>query len=65
MGWWFGRTSAPADARPFVPAWLQDDAAEHGFARSVEGKSLYVKVSGSWRRIAYAPGKSGLLAART
>ena len=22
MGWWFGRKSAPADARPFVPAWL-------------------------------------------
>ena len=34
MGWWFGRKSAPADARPFVPAWLQSDAAEVGFARS-------------------------------
>ena len=33
MGW-FGRKSAPADARPFVPAWLQADAAEVGFARS-------------------------------
>ena len=33
-GWWFGRKSAPADARPFVPAWLQSDAAEVGFARS-------------------------------
>jgi hypothetical protein len=33
MGWWFGRKSAPADARPFVPAWLQNDAAEVGFAR--------------------------------
>ena len=33
MGWWFGRKSAP-DARPFVPAWLQSDAAEVGFARS-------------------------------
>jgi HK97 family phage portal protein len=32
--WWFGRKSAPADARPFVPAWLQSDAAEVGFARS-------------------------------
>ena len=20
--WWFGRKSAPADMRPFVPAWL-------------------------------------------
>jgi HK97 family phage portal protein len=34
VGWWFGRKSAPADARPFVPAWLQNDAAEVGFARS-------------------------------
>ena len=33
MGWWFGRKSAP-DARPFVPAWLQSNAAEEGFARS-------------------------------
>ena len=36
MGWWFGRKSAPADARPFVPAWLRNDAAEEGFARSYE-----------------------------
>jgi len=34
MGWWFGRKSAPADVRPFVPAWLQSNAAEEGFARS-------------------------------
>src|SRR3954447_8669397 len=34
MGWWFGRKSAPADARPFVPAWLRNEAAEEGFARS-------------------------------
>jgi HK97 family phage portal protein len=34
MGWWFGRKSAPADARPFVPAWLKDAAEEVGFARS-------------------------------
>jgi HK97 family phage portal protein len=34
MGWWFGRKSAPADARPFVPAWLRNDSAEVGFARS-------------------------------
>jgi hypothetical protein len=33
MGWWFGCKSAPADARPFVPAWLQNDAAEEGSAR--------------------------------
>jgi len=38
MGWWFGRKSAPADARPFVPGYaslgLRNDAAEEGFARS-------------------------------
>ena len=34
MGRWFGRKSAPADARPFVPAWLQNEATEEGFARS-------------------------------
>jgi len=34
VGWWFGRKSAPADARPFVPAWLNCDSAEEGFARS-------------------------------
>src|SRR5947209_17952141 len=36
MGWWLGRKSAPADARPFVPAWLCSDTAEEGFARSYE-----------------------------
>ena len=34
MGWWFGRKSAPADARPFVPAWLGTESQEVGFARS-------------------------------
>ena len=39
MGWWFGRKSAPADARPFVPAWLQQtSAAEEGFARSYQAR---------------------------
>jgi HK97 family phage portal protein len=38
MGWWFGRKSAPADARPFVPAWLRTDAAEEGFARSYDAQ---------------------------
>ena len=37
MGW-FGRKSAPADARPFVPAWLRNDAAEEGFARSYDAQ---------------------------
>ena len=37
MGWWWsGRKSAPADARPFVPAWLCSDTAEEGFARSYQ-----------------------------
>src|SRR3954463_4939005 len=34
MGWWFGRKSAAPDARPFVPAWLNTDSQEEGFARS-------------------------------
>jgi HK97 family phage portal protein len=38
MGWWFGRKSAPADARPFVPAWLSTDSAEEGFARSYQAQ---------------------------
>ena len=48
MGWWFGRKSAPADARPFVPAWLCSDTAEEGFARSFEGLAAYVRSSGLW-----------------
>ena len=47
MGWWFGRKSAPADARPFVPAWaslgLSNHSVKEGVARSVEGMSVYVK----------------------
>ncbi|MCU1350027.1 MAG: hypothetical protein JWO56_3057, partial [Acidobacteria bacterium] len=46
MGWWFGRKSAPADARPFVPAWLSNDSAEEGFARSKEGMIAYVRSMG-------------------
>ena len=38
MGWWFGRKSAPADARPFVPAWLTNSAEEEGFARSYDAQ---------------------------
>jgi len=34
MGWIFGRKSAVPDARPYTPAWLRNDAAEVGFARS-------------------------------
>lgn len=38
MGWWFGRKSAPNDARPFVPAWLSTESAEEGFARSYQAQ---------------------------
>lgn len=48
MGWWFGRKSAPADARPYVPAWLKNDSAEEGFARSLEGMAFYDRSSGTW-----------------
>ena len=37
MGW-FGRKSAPANARPFVPAWLTNVGEEEGFARSYSGQ---------------------------
>jgi hypothetical protein len=47
MGWWFGRKSAPADARPFVPAWLNNDSQEEGFARSAEGMVLHERTSGT------------------
>jgi len=36
--WWFGRKSAPADTRPFVPAWLNTAEAEEGFARSYDAQ---------------------------
>lgn len=42
MGWWFGRKSAAPNARPFVPAWLQSDATEVGFARSYPEQFLEV-----------------------
>ncbi len=48
MGWWFGRKSAPADARPFVPAWLQSDAVDEGFARSFDGMTAYLKSDGTF-----------------
>jgi hypothetical protein len=43
MGWWFGRKSAAADARPYGPAWLQNEATEVGFARfySEEYEEVY------------------------
>ena len=46
MGWWFGRKSAPADARPFVPAWLKTADEEVGFARSQEGMACFVRSAG-------------------
>jgi hypothetical protein len=33
--------------RPFVPAWLQSDATEEGFARSREGMTYFVRSTGS------------------
>ena len=47
MGWWFGRKSAPADARPFVPAWLSADSREVGFARSIQRMSMSVRSTGT------------------
>ena len=46
MRFWFGRKAAPADARPYVPAWLQTRESE-GFARSIEGLRAYVRSTGT------------------
>lgn len=56
MGWWFGRKSAPADVRPFVPTWLNRAIEEEGVARTAEGAMVYMKAeaqcacyrSGAW-----------------
>ena len=48
MGFWFGRKSAPADMRPFVPAWLTTAEAEVGFARSIDGLFAYVRSTSTW-----------------
>ena len=63
MGWWFGRKSAPADARPFVPAWLRDGAAEEGFARSVDGLSLYERTTGTLATFRRGAWEIGVVAA--
>jgi len=63
MGWWFGRKSAPADARPFVPAWLQSDAAEEGFARSYQAQfdEVYRKNPVGQRAVRLVAGMLGSL----
>jgi hypothetical protein len=42
---WLGRKSA-AEARPFVPAWLQGDGEAGGFVRGIEGMTLVDRTSG-------------------
>jgi HK97 family phage portal protein len=63
MGWWFGRKSAPADARPFVPAWLRNDAAEEGFARSYQAQfdEVYRKNPVGQRAVRLVAGMLGAL----
>jgi hypothetical protein len=63
MGWWFGRKSAPADARPFVPPWLSN-ASALGFARSVEGLSVVREVQLRFRANGADAGRSEPCAAR-
>ncbi len=48
MGWWFGRKNAPADMRPFVPAWLSTAEVEEGFARSIDGVAAFVRSTAVW-----------------
>jgi HK97 family phage portal protein len=63
MGWWFGRKSAPADARPFVPAWLRNDSAEEGFARSYDAQfdEVYRRNPVGQRAVRLVAGMVGLL----
>jgi len=65
MGWWFGRKNAPADARPFVPAWLKDASAEEGFARSVDGIALYDRTSGTTALYREGAWETGVVRAET
>ena len=61
MGWWFGRKSAPADARPYVPAWLKDASAEEGFACSADGMILYDRSSETWTTFRSGAWESGMV----
>jgi HK97 family phage portal protein len=63
MGWWFGRKSAPADARPFVPAWLNTDSQEEGFARSYSAQfeEVYRKNPVGQRSVRLVAGMLGSL----
>ena len=45
MRGWFGRKSAP-ERQAFVPAWLQGEGEQGGFARGVEGLRLLDRGSG-------------------
>ena len=66
MGWWFGRKSAPADARPFVPAWLCSDTAEEGFARSYPEQfcEVYQRNPVGQRSVRLIAGMSSILTPR-
>lgn len=52
---WFGRKSAP-ERQAFVPAWLQGEGEQGGFARGVDGMQvldlssglLVLRLAGSW-----------------
>jgi hypothetical protein len=63
VGWWFGRKSAPADARPFVPAWLTNESAEEGFARSYQAQfeEIYRKNPVGQRSVRLVAGMLGAL----
>jgi HK97 family phage portal protein len=61
--WWFGRKSAPADLRPFVPAWLTTAEAEEGFARSYDAQfdEVYRKNPVGQRAVRLVSGMLGAL----
>src|SRR6476659_5260251 len=63
MGWgWTGRKEGP-DARPFVPAWLTNESAEVGLARSYQGQfdEVYRKNPVGQRAVRLVSGMLGAL----
>ena len=62
MAFWFGRKAAPADVRPFVPAWL--NAGEGGgFAQSFQAQfdEVYRRNPVGQRAVRLVAGMTGAL----
>jgi phage portal protein BeeE len=62
MNWWFGRKAAPADVRPFVPAWLTAGVGG-GFAQSFQAQfdEVYRRNPVGQRAVRLVAGMTGAL----